>query len=168
MSAMASQITSLTIIYSTVYSGADQRKHQRPASLVFVRGIHRWPVNSPHKGPVTRKMFSFDDVIVKNLGKDGLWLFRKGGVGCLLRVHRLNNIFFPYCVQYRVQFDRDISRVYSIHTLVIFRVCMYIYIYMCVCLCLCLTGIRWRGHLERLPRLGWSHGNDEQNSWWSQ
>ena len=41
----------------------DQRKHKSSASLAFVRGIHRWPVNSPHKGPVTRKMFSFDDVI---------------------------------------------------------------------------------------------------------
>ena len=49
MSAMASQITSLTIVYSTVYSGVDQRKHQSSASLAFVRGIHRWLVNSPHK-----------------------------------------------------------------------------------------------------------------------
>ena len=64
MGAMASQITSLTIVYSTVYSGADQRKHQSSASLAFVRGIHRWPVNSPHKWPVTRKMFPFDDVIM--------------------------------------------------------------------------------------------------------
>ena len=61
---MASQITSLTIVYSTVYSGADQRRHQSSASLAFVRGIHRWPMNSPHKGPVTRKMFPFDDVIM--------------------------------------------------------------------------------------------------------
>ena len=61
MSAMSSQITSLTIVYSTVYSGADQRTHQNSASLAFVRGIHRWPVNSPHKGPVTGKMFPFDD-----------------------------------------------------------------------------------------------------------
>ena len=64
MSSMASQITSLTIVYSTVYSRADQRKHQSSASLAFVRGIHRWPVNSPHKWPVTRKMFPFDDVIM--------------------------------------------------------------------------------------------------------
>ena len=49
---------------TTVYSDADQRKHQSSASLAFVRGIHRWPVNSPHKGPVTRKMFPFDDVIM--------------------------------------------------------------------------------------------------------
>ena len=66
MGAMASQLTSLAIVYSTVYSGADQRKHQSSASLAFVRGIHRWPVNSPHKGPVTRKMFPFDDVIMNN------------------------------------------------------------------------------------------------------
>ena len=57
MSAMASQINSLMIVYSAVYSGTDQRKHQSSASLAFVRGIHRWPVNSPHKGPVTRKIF---------------------------------------------------------------------------------------------------------------
>ena len=46
------------------YSGADQRKYQSSASLAFVGGIHRWPVNSPHKWPVTRKMFPFDDVIM--------------------------------------------------------------------------------------------------------
>ena len=64
MSAMASQITSLAIVYSTVYSEAYQRKHQSSASLGFVRGIHWWPVNSPHKRPVTRNMFPFNDVIM--------------------------------------------------------------------------------------------------------
>ena len=64
MSALESQITSLMVVCSTVYSGTDERKHQSSASLAFVRGIHRWPVNSPHKGPVTRKIFPFDDVIV--------------------------------------------------------------------------------------------------------
>ena len=64
MSTMASQITSLTILYSTVYSGANQRKHQSSASLPFVRGIHRWPVNSPHQRPVTRYFFPFDGVIM--------------------------------------------------------------------------------------------------------
>ena len=64
MGTVSSQITSLTIVYSTVYSGEYQRKLQRSASLAFVRGIHRWPVNSPYKGPVTRKMFPFDDVIM--------------------------------------------------------------------------------------------------------
>ena len=64
---MASQITSLAIVCSTVYSSADQRKYQSSASMAFVRGIHRWPVNSPHKWPVTRKMFPFDDVIMNEV-----------------------------------------------------------------------------------------------------
>ena len=70
MSAMVSQITGVTIVYPTVCSGADQRKHQRWASLAFVWGIHRWPVNSPqpvnspHKGPVMRKRFPFHDVVM--------------------------------------------------------------------------------------------------------
>ena len=64
MNAMASQITILTIVYSTVYSVTNQRKYQSSASLAFVQGIHRWPVNSPHKGPLTRKMLPFDDVIM--------------------------------------------------------------------------------------------------------
>ena len=54
---MVSQITSLTIVYSTVCSSADQRKHKNSASLAFVWGIHRSPVNSPHRGPVTRKSY---------------------------------------------------------------------------------------------------------------
>ena len=64
MSAVSSQITSLTIVYSIVYSDADQRKHQSSASLAFVWGLHRGPVNSPHKWRVTWKMLPFDDVIM--------------------------------------------------------------------------------------------------------
>ena len=64
MSAIASQITSRTIVYSAVYSGVDQRKHQSSASLASVGGIHLRPVNSRHKGPVTWKMFPFDDVVM--------------------------------------------------------------------------------------------------------
>ena len=67
MSTLASKITSLKVVYSTIYSGADQSKHQSSASLAFVWGIHRGPVNSPHKWPVTRKMFPFDDVIMRIL-----------------------------------------------------------------------------------------------------
>ena len=67
MTAMASPITSLTIVYLNVYSGADKRKHQSSASLAFVRGIHRWFVNSPHKWPVTPEMFPFNYVIMTNL-----------------------------------------------------------------------------------------------------
>ena len=62
---MASRITNLPIVHSTtIYSGADQRKSQSSASLAFVRDIYWWPMNSPHKRPVTRKMFPFDDVIM--------------------------------------------------------------------------------------------------------
>ena len=64
MGVIASQITSLAIVYSAVYSDADQRKHQSSASLAFVRGIHQGPVNSPHKWPVAQKMFPFDGVIM--------------------------------------------------------------------------------------------------------
>ena len=66
MGAIASQIISLTIVYSILYSDADQRKHESSALLAFVRGIHRGPVNSLHKWPVTRKMFPLDDVIMLN------------------------------------------------------------------------------------------------------
>ena len=64
MSTMASQITGVSIVNTTVCSVGDQRKHQSSASLASLRGIHRWPGNSPHKGPVTQRMFSFDDVII--------------------------------------------------------------------------------------------------------
>ena len=64
MTMLASQITSLTVVYSIVYSGVNQRRHQSSASLAFVREIHRGPVNFPRKWPVTRKMFPFDDVIM--------------------------------------------------------------------------------------------------------
>ena len=64
MGALASEITSLTIVYSAVYSGADQRKHESSTSLAFVRGMHLWPVNFPDKGPITWKIFPFDDVIM--------------------------------------------------------------------------------------------------------
>ena len=64
MNATASQIAGVLIVCSTVCSGANQRKHQSSVSLTFVRGNHRWPVDSLHKGPVTQKRFSFDDVII--------------------------------------------------------------------------------------------------------
>ena len=65
---VASLFTSLTIVYSIVYTGADKRKHQSSASLAFVWGIPRWPVNFPHKWLVTRKLFPFDDVIMQSQG----------------------------------------------------------------------------------------------------
>ena len=71
MTLLAYQITSLTVVYSIVYSGVNQRKHQSSASLAFMREIHRGPVNFPHKLPVTRKMFPFDDVIMRMNQTDG-------------------------------------------------------------------------------------------------
>ena len=56
MCAMTSQITGVSIVCSTVGSGTDKRKHQRSESLAFLWGIHRWPANSSHKWPITRKV----------------------------------------------------------------------------------------------------------------
>ena len=53
MSSMASQISGLSTVCSAACSGADQRKHQSSASLAFVSGIHRWPVDSPHRASNT-------------------------------------------------------------------------------------------------------------------
>ena len=88
MRTMAWQITSLTIVYSTIYSRACQRKHQSSASLASVWGIHRWPMNSPHKGPVTRKMFPFDDVIRGEEVTEGLF-----------RLEVLTPIFIDKCTK---------------------------------------------------------------------
>ena len=64
MSAMTCQITRVSILCSTVCSGADKTKHQGSATLAFVRVNHQSPVASPHKGSATPKMFPFDDVIM--------------------------------------------------------------------------------------------------------
>ena len=58
------------IVCSTICSGADQSKHQSSASLAFVRGIHWWPMDSPHKGPVMQKMFPFDDAMWRMWNKN--------------------------------------------------------------------------------------------------
>ena len=113
MGAMASQITSLTIVYSTVYSGTDQTKHQSSTSLAFVRGIHRWLVNSPHKWPVTRKMLPFDDVIMLWIVDErfgsftdiGLWNRPQATGACfqnaygILNVRALNNVYILQCMR---------------------------------------------------------------------
>ena len=84
---MASQITGVMIVYSTVCWGADQRKHQSSASLAFVWGIHQWQVNSPLKMSVKRKLFPFDDVIMKNIAMKSFILSASAGsrtrVDCL-------------------------------------------------------------------------------------
>ena len=68
MTTMASQITSLMVVYSTVYSDADQRETSKLRATGLCVGNSPGPVNSPPKGPVTRKMFPFDDVIMKYFG----------------------------------------------------------------------------------------------------
>ena len=64
MNTMASQITGVLIVYSTICSGSDQREHRSCASLAFVKRIHRGPVSSPHKGPVMQKIIPFDDIVM--------------------------------------------------------------------------------------------------------
>ena len=61
---MPSQIISVSTVNSTVCSGRDQRKHQSSTSVALVRGIHRWPMDSPHRGPIMRKVFPFNDIIM--------------------------------------------------------------------------------------------------------
>ena len=66
MNTMASQIIGISIVCSIFCSGVDEKqKHQSSASQAFVRGSHRWPVNSPHKRSVMRKIFPFDDAIMR-------------------------------------------------------------------------------------------------------
>ena len=100
----SSQITRLTIVYSTVYPGADQRKHQSSASLAFVRGIHRWPVNYPHKGPVTQKMSPFHDVIMERS------LISNNGHGNIWNDHKSNLSAAP--VNIFLNFDTDTMYAY--------------------------------------------------------
>ena len=101
MGAMAPPITSRTNVFSSFYTGADHRKHQSSASLAFVRGIQGWPVNSPHKGPVTRKMFPFDAVIMSYVTPSLEWI-SAFILWCLLVLDLLDpssqSIFLPsYC-----------------------------------------------------------------------
>ena len=101
MSPMASQITGISIVYSTVCSGADQRKHQWSASLAFVRGIHQGQEGSPHKGPVTRKMFSFDGII---MGTQCL-VICAGNAPVTRSVTRRFDVFFYLCLCNREAVD---------------------------------------------------------------
>ena len=100
MTMLASQITSLTVVYSIVYSGVIQRKHQSSASLAFVREIHRGPVNFPHQWPVRRKMFPFDDVIMNRYIFLSLcisvmfpWIILKGNTAIFMMTSSNGNIF---------------------------------------------------------------------------
>ena len=142
MGAMASQITSLTNVCSSVYSGADQGKHLCSVSLAIVQGIHRWPVNSPHKVPVARKMFPFDDVIM-HVTIQHVCQFVLGSYHWF---SRQNNIYFyeTWTVRSQILCDMDsslwglgqISEVHWKHDdVIIFRVTGH--------LCGEFTGHRW-------------------------
>ena len=103
MGAMASQITSPTIVYSTVYSGGDQRKHQSSASLALVRGIHRGPGTSPPEWPVTRKMFPFEDVI--------MFLFHLNKNTCYVTMNTRLSVLFGFdCNQNMLQLHKNRSK----------------------------------------------------------
>ena len=95
MGVLASQITSLTIVYSNVYSGADQRKHQSSASLAFVRGIHRRPVNSPYKWSAMRKMFPFDDVIMTTATRNHTIQIRMNSLSDTLFIIKQEHDYIP-------------------------------------------------------------------------
>ena len=121
MSAMVSQITGVLIVYSTVCSGADQRNHQSSVSLAFVRGIYRWPVNSPHKGPVTRKNFhlmtsSWDwlDTVMKKESWRGL-IFKRLRFIVVANCEKVTNQL--HCVTMRLTFTSKLERVLHVFTL---------------------------------------------------
>ena len=112
MGAMASQITSLTIVYSTAYSDTDQRTHQSSASLAFVRGIHRRPVNSPRKWPVTRKMFPIHDIIMRCIF---MWSFENMFAARVIKHMSVSFVsisqdLFCCCIPYKSTFFRYLNR----------------------------------------------------------
>ena len=79
-----------SIVCATVCLSWHQRKHQSPRSWPFVRGMRRSPVNSPQKGPVTRKMFPYDDVIMIRHYYDRCWCFTDC---CILGIHSNSRCF---------------------------------------------------------------------------
>ena len=112
MSAMASQITSVSIVCLTVCPGADQRKHQSSASLAFVRGVHRWSVDSPHKGPVT---WIFFHLMTSSCHKNPSFYMR---TCCQKRVFRARIRISSYIPQYSLyRFINDNLAMVSVNRL---------------------------------------------------
>ena len=116
MTMIAYRITSLTIVYSTFYSGADQSKHQSSASLAFVWGIHRGPGNSPHKGPVTRKMCSFDDVIMYPVNKATFGTDNSSPPVRCSGMYYLNPFWQRFCWTIRNMFQLNVNQSTTIQT----------------------------------------------------
>ena len=75
-------------------------------ALAFVMGIHRWPVNSPHKGPVTRKMFPFDDVIISEV----IWHSRENNFTAKVQPTLLYNDFENHTHKNYSHFSRKIGK----------------------------------------------------------
>ena len=111
ISVMASLITGVSLFTQPFVQAQMKKKHQSPASLVFVRAIQRWPVNYPHKGPATRKMFPFDEEHVFE------WITTRYFFGdwsctrCIMNQisnldHRLLSITFPYFILMWCQIER--------------------------------------------------------------
>ena len=127
MSAMASHITSLAIVYSTLYTGADQRKHRSSALLAFARGIHRGQVNSPQKGPVTRKCFHlmtsswwWQPIMYENiiLPKEYVaWQTWVLSISCLLTYNQVNAT--PLKIEYAL-YEVTIANLYTTHKILHF------------------------------------------------
>ena len=162
MSTMASQITCLTIVYSIFYSGVNQRKHQSSASLAFVQGIHWWPVNSPHKGPVTPKMFPFDDVIMhRDKLEKAKWKWESH---CRWKHERQSNCF--QCLHWwKGKHNEDIY-IFSEH-----RVCSKNYIHGLFYMILPAIPLKWKcHHFEEIFITGctWSchFDNFRRSQWW--
>ena len=109
MSTMTSQIIGVTFTQN-VCSGVDQRKHQSSASLAcVVMGIQRWPMNSPHKGPVTMRMYPFDDVIMDTDVSSFL-----PGNGCVKNVIIMSEFFVHFnCTSH----NKPLSKLMLIYTL---------------------------------------------------
>ena len=104
MGAIASQITSPTIVYPIVNLNADQRKHQSFASLAFLRGIDLGPLNSPHKGPVTRNYVSI--WWRHHESRNQTISFKKEAFKHVI-CEMAAILFWPYCVYNRVSYNNS-------------------------------------------------------------
>ena len=128
MSTVVPQITSVPIVCPTVGSGADQRRDQSSASLAFVRGIHRWTVNSPHKRPVTRKMFAFDAVTMKMKKLYTFWVVNMNPARLVYGAFRREDVaVLEHPSYYDVLSDQNPCRgifTCTMHPLLILMACM--------------------------------------------
>ena len=137
MSAMASQIAGVSMFCLTVCSSADQRKHQSSASLAFVRGIHRWPMNSPHKGPVTCFLCF---LLMTSLWQVPCSARRKLRKNNFMHVLELTCFVLFWCVYgfqviYRCalfRFQGNVSHLGVYFVFVVVVVCLFVFVFFCL------------------------------------